>query len=426
MAMKLLAVGDIHLGRRPSKLPDALSDEAASLGPAAAFELLVEQAEHNGVDAVVFAGDVVEREDDFYEAYRELSRGVERLTAAGIEVLAVAGNHDVKVLPLLADQIPDFRLLGRNGEWETTTLQADGEQLTLHGWSFRDSKVRHSPLDGVRFTRGSGPNLGLLHCDRDQPGSPYAPVATRELAAADLDGWLLGHIHAPDTLSIGQPAGYLGCISGMDPGEPGDHGPWLLTINSGRIEQVEQWVLAPLRWESLPLDLTGLAAPVDVRGALLEAVRRRDEEIASKTVPPKAVGLRVWLTGRTGFGREAEQLLRQDEQSPIHDGKAGTRYFIERCIADTRPAIALEELATRTDPPGLLAKRLCLLDTPDQPAARRLIDDARARLEQQRRDARWQALDLIPLEDDVVIDWLHRSGTRLLETMLDQQGEAGP
>ncbi|HYW92396.1 MAG TPA: DNA repair exonuclease [Gammaproteobacteria bacterium] len=424
--LKILCVGDIHLGRRPSRIPSELAPPGGERGltPAAAWERTVEAACRAGVDAVLLAGDVVEGEDDFYEGYRHLDRGVRQLAKAGIEVLGVAGNHDFRVLPRLASEVESFRLLGAGGEWERVTLQPAGEPVTVHGWSFPERQVRRSPLGGRQFERGDGPNLGLLHCDRGQPDSPYAPVAPAELERAGLDGWLLGHVHAPDDLAAGHPSGYLGCISGMDPGEPGDHGPWLLSIEGGRIRSLEQWVLAPLRWEPLELDLSGLAEAEDARRQLLERLRERDAEIAAKTAPPEAVGLRVRLVGRSALGPEVQRLLQQDEQAVIFDGAAGSRYFVERCLSDTRPVVSLEDLARRSDPPGLLARRLLLLEHPQQEAARRLIADGRRRLEAQRHDSRWQPLPPEPLDDAAVADWLRRAGARLLQEMLAQQGEA--
>lgn len=426
MSFNLLAVGDLHIGRSPSRLPDELSSDSTDLGPIGAWRRLVTRAIEERVTAVVLAGDVVECEDDYFEAYRELERGVKRLVEAGIRIFGVAGNHDVNVLPRLAAQLPQFCLIGQGGKWEALQLEADGETVTLHGWSFRQEQVRTSPLEGAQLKRGKGLNLGLLHCDRDMPGSPYAPVMSRELEAAGLDGWLLGHIHAPDALSIENPIGYLGCVSGMDPGEPDDHGPWLLTVEGGRIRALEQWVLAPLRWQSLELDLTDLAAPEEARSLLTQKLRERDQEIAALTLPPRAVGLRLRLVGRTRLGRQVEALFQQDLGTLIHEGEAGTGYFIERCLSETRPVIALEELAKQTDPPGLLARRLCLLDDPESDEAKALIRDASERLDKQRRDARWQALKPEPLDDAAVIDWLRRSGARLLEDMLEQQGNATP
>lgn len=425
MPLELLAVGDIHLGRRPSRLPEALADRARDLGPAGAWSRAVDFAIRQGVHAVVLAGDVIEREEDFYEGYRELQSGVSRLTEAGIQVLGVAGNHDVSVLPRLARHIPQFRLVGAGGTWEAVDLDGAGETLTLWGWSFPQERVPHSPLAGARFQRRTGPNLGLLHCDRDQPGSPYAPVASAELRAAGLDGWLLGHIHAPDALSADDPSGYLGSLTGMDPGEPGAHGPWLIRVARGRIAAVEQQVLAPLRWTALDLDISGIEAAEDARPLLLERLQRLDAEIAEVAAAPGAVGLRLRLTGRSRFGDAAAALYGEADRDHVFTGSRGSHYFIERLTVETRPEIPLTELAERSDPPGLLARRLLLLDRPeDDPDRRALLADARRRLDPVARDARWQPLGDAGLDDTAVADWLLQSGMRLLERMLAQREDA--
>ena len=71
--MRILAVGDIHLGRTPSRLPPDLS--ARELGPSEAWRRTVEAALEEEVAAVLLAGDVVDRDDDFFEAYRVLEGG---------------------------------------------------------------------------------------------------------------------------------------------------------------------------------------------------------------------------------------------------------------------------------------------------------------------------------------------------------------
>ncbi|MBA1147507.1 metallophosphoesterase [Ectothiorhodospiraceae bacterium WFHF3C12] len=425
MALRILAVGDIHLGRRPSRLPQALAERARDLGPAGAWGRTVEVAIGQGVDAVVLAGDVIERDEDFYEGYRELQSGVSHLTDAGIRVLGVVGNHDVRVLPRLAAQIPEFHLLGQGGVWEAVDLGDDGEPLTLWGWSFPQERVPNSPVADTRFDRRDGPNLGLLHCDRDQPGSPYAPVSSAELRAAGLDGWLLGHIHAPDALTARDPSGYLGSLTGMDPGEPGAHGPWLITVERGRISEVAQQVLAPLHWAPVELDLTGIEAAESAQTLLLERVRQLDETLNATTRPPAAAGLRVRLTGRTGLGDEAAALFGETEREQVYSGSSGCHYFIERLAVETRPEIALTELAGRADPPGLLARRLLLLDRPaDDPDRQALLAQARQRLDPVHRDPRWQALGGGELDDEAAAEWLRRSGTRLLERMLAQREDA--
>ncbi len=429
MSLKLLAVGDMHLGRRPSRLPDDLADQGGAFSPAVAWSRLVEAAIEQGVDVVALAGDLVEREDDFYEAGRLLREGVERLAAAGIRVVGVAGNHDVKVLPRLVRALDDFELIGADGQWQAWRMEKQGESLTLWGWSFPRQQVLESPLAGQRFEREAGLNLGLLHCDRDQSGSHYAPVSSAELRGAGLDGWLLGHIHRPDALSVENPSGYLGSVSGMDPGEPGDRGPWLLEIERGRLASLQQWVLAPIRFEPLTLDLTELEEAEAVRSHLAEQLRELDTRIAQSFQPPAAVGLRITLAGRSRFGEQALAILEGERQgaNDLSPGGGNSRYFIEKLIPAALPEIPLEALAERQNPAGLLARRLLLLDSEQAGEARsRLLAEGRERLKAQARDPRWQGLAEPALDDAAVAAWLRQAGLRLLEQMLRQQnkGEA--
>lgn len=381
----------------------------------------MDAAIREGVDVVALAGDVVEREDDFFEAYRHLHQGVEKLVDAGISVFGVAGNHDVQVLPRLAKQIPKFGLLGADGSWEATSITAAGQDLTIWGRSFTADRMREAPLDGAAFTRRPGINLGLLHCDLDQHDSPYAPIARAALDAAGLDGWLLGHIHVPSALESPNPFGYLGSMTGLDPGESGPRGPWLLSVRNGKIDQVSQWPLAPLRWERMEVELTGIEEAGLIRERLLAAILKLDETLAAGIWGPKAVGLRVRFTGRTRWGSAPEKVFSEEDRGHLHTGSRQTHYFLERLENATRPEIPLEELARRGDPPSLLAARLLLLDQPSgTPERNKLLTEARKALEPRLRDSRWAALNPV-LSDSEVEAFLRRAATAALERLLDQQ-----
>ena len=421
MTFSLLAVGDLHLGARPSRLPDSLADRSADLGTAGAWRRIVDQALEQKVDALVLAGDVVEDEDDFFEAYRELRIGVDRLLEAGVRILAVVGNHDVRVLPRLADQLPGFELLGRGGNWQSVTLEAQGVRLSLHGWSFPTAQVRHSPLADVRLEPGPGINLGVLHGDRDQRGSVYAPVTSAELAAAGLDGWLLGHIHKPDPLSVDRPSGYLGSATGLDPGESGPRGPWLFELDTAGIQQVTQWTLAPLHWTRLPVDLTGIETAEDARERVHHAVQQLDADLSAHRVLPEAAALRLELTGRSDLGSQVVDLLRRESLEDLHGGSGRIRYFVETLRDRLQPSIDLQVLARRSDPVGLLAARLVLLERePEDPERQELIGKARRQLREQASRPHWQALGGEPPSGEQVADWLRRSGMAALERLLAQ------
>ena len=409
----------MHLGRTPSRLPAEL--RAQELGPAEAWRRTVATAVAEGVKAVLLAGDVVDRDDDFFEAYRALEGGVNTLADAGIDVIGVAGNHDVKVLPRLARRLPHFRLLGEGGRWESVRIETDGEAVTLWGWSFPHARVPDSPLAGHSFAASPGIHLGLLHCDRDAGAdSPYAPVARQELERAGLDGWLLGHIHKPDALTTQSPNGYLGSLTGLDRGEPGPRGPWMITVTGGRIADVEHLPLAPLRWEPLDVDLERIGDPFEVKERLLATITDLDGRLASLRSAPVAVGLSVVLTGRTSFGNAALGQLSREDRDETFTGGAGTRYFIVSARPDTRPEIDLEELAKRQDPVGLLAARLLRLDQPEgDPERDRLVAAARQALRDQCAQPVWR--DLADDEDGPEpVAWLRRAGYRALDRLLDQ------
>src|SRR5699024_6770756 len=101
-----------------------------------------------------------------------------------------------------------------------------GEAVRIAGWSFPRRHVHESPFPGFREAvaaadAGAGPLIGLLHGDRDQPGSPYAPFRSADLVDHPADAWLLGHVHRPDALDPHAPRGYLGSLAASDPGEAG-------------------------------------------------------------------------------------------------------------------------------------------------------------------------------------------------------------
>ena len=181
--MRILCCGDLHMGRRSSRVPEEI--DGRDFACATAFDTLVEIALRERVELVLLAGDVVDRANRYFEAFGPLESGLARLAAAGVVTCAVAGNHDFDVLPRLAVAVaPErFHLLGEGGVWERRTIElASGARLHVDGWSFPREHVMTSPLDDYdpsRFgsTEDSGlPVIGLLHADTASTESRYAPT----------------------------------------------------------------------------------------------------------------------------------------------------------------------------------------------------------------------------------------------------------
>ncbi|MFO8154584.1 MAG: metallophosphoesterase family protein [Pseudomonadota bacterium] len=413
---RLLAIGDIHLGRQPSRLPPQLREQG--LTPTVALERAVDRAIEEAVAAVLLAGDVVEQEDDLYEALGDLERAVRRLDEAGIPVFGVAGNHDTTVLPRLADAIPAFTLIGRGGEWETVAI-AD---LTVSGWSFPQPTWPESPLaTGPGKAPPGCPHLGLLHCDRDQSNSHYAPVSGRALADAPVNAWLLGHIHRPDDLTTTGRGGYLGSLMGLDPGEPGPHGPWMVEVAAEGTVGFRHLPIAPLRWEAVTVDLTELADPEAVPSALTTALDRLHDELAAAGPLPRAVGCRLWFTGRTAHAAAIQAELESGDLTGYRRERDGCEYFIEAWRMAARPALDLDELADGGDPVALLAARLRILEGPDTLERQALLAEAREELRPQWQAREFAGLDEDEPDDEELLAAAREAGLRALDELLRQR-----
>ncbi len=411
----LLAIGDMHLGRPPAALPEDLKHRQQQLGPEAAWNMAVAEAVERKVDGVLLAGDLVERSRDFFVAYGQLKSGIEKLSDAGIPVVAVAGNHDTHVLPRLADEIDDLHLLGRDGQWEEARL----DDLTVVGWSFPQPQVRRSPLDSLEVNR-KGLVIGLLHCDRDQSDSAHAPVTSEALETAAVDAWLLGHIHRPDTLDGDRPIGYLGSITALRASETGARGPWLIQIAKGAVA-ADQLPLAPLRYEALEIDCSELDDTNELSERVLAACRSKVSELEEAEFQPEVLGLRLVLTGQTSLA----PALAEAADELLDDGRSweesGVSCFIQKIELATSPAIDLQRLARQSDPCGLLARRLIALDEPASDEFRRLIRLGRKQLEPINQSREFRELGR-PMDDAEVADWLRRAGMHALIRLVEQRG----
>lgn len=435
-AASILAIGDVHLGTACSGLPDALSDwgvDPRDLTPAATLRLAVDFAIEERVDAVLFAGDVVESTNARFEAMVPLEEGVRRLLDRGIEVIAVAGNHDVEALPRLARLIEGFVLLGAGGRWQARTLSKSGTPCAqVVGWSFAEQYVRQSPvalLLGEPLPPASPPvpRIGLLHADLGAAGGHYAPIRQAELDDTGYDAWLLGHIHKPslETLSNAggnRPSGYLGSLVGLDPTETGPHGPWLLKLSENGSINLEQVPLAPLRWQTIAVPMEGVDHVEDVPDRLLAAAEEHLAKLSQAGHAPRALGLRVQLAGSSGAYDAIRKWVEDGDWKAMVRVVDNTVVFFNKVMDGMTLHLDLETIASGDDPAALLAQRLLLLGR-DDPDSRELLGRARERMGEIAHQDIWNpaqdhrnAGD--PMSDDVVRDILLRSGKAALAGML--------
>ena len=440
----ILAVGDVHLGTGCSGVPDIVSSwgiDPTELTPAASLQRAAEFAVEQEVQAVLLAGDVVESTNSRFEAMPPLEACIRLLVDAGIEVIAVAGNHDVEALPRLAPLIDGFTLLGADGRWESRTITKNKVPVAeIVGWSFGERIVRQSPvaqllLEPLERASTLVPRIGLLHADLDASGGRYAPIRQAELDDTGYDAWLLGHIHkpsleSPSAMGGARPSGYLGSLVGLDPSETGPHGPWLLRVQDGGRLHLEQIPLAPMRWEQISISVEGLEHVEDVADRLLGEASDLARRIGQEGHGPRALGLRAQLTGTSACHEEIGKRIAAGEWKDLGRVVDGMAVFFNKIVAMMTPRLDLAEIAKGDDPAALLARRLEVLGQDDD-QSKELIEQARAALADIARDERWSPVDEHrnapdPLSDDALREVLMRSGMTALNAMLSPNKAGDP
>ena len=424
---ELLVIGDVHIGRRPVGLDEALGRlglDARELSPEAALERTVAAALASPPRAVLFAGDLVDDERDRYEAPTILERHVRRLVASEVPVLAIAGNHDASFLPRLVGRVSGMCLVGTGGTWERVEIPGPGRPIDLFGWSFPRARVTECPLDLGDFeaalagARPGAKRIGLLHTDLDGSGSTYAPTPRRRLEEAGLDGWLLGHVHAPSLGPGRAPIGYLGSLVGLDAGEPGQRGPWRVRAGEGGLE-LRQLACGPVFWQTVEVTLED-ADTIDAE-AVQDAIERELRSFVGAQLDPAVHDLailRVELVGTpTNRDAVAEYVRDQGREASSVEG-GDVPILATRVTNSTRAPIDLEALAEEPTPLGGVARALIAFQrTGELPeAARRAYAETRAE-------------DWLIDPDDAPApsagEQFERAAWRALEDLLGQREEAG-
>lgn len=429
--VRILCTGDLHLGRYPTRVPERY--DSPSCSPKAVWRRTVEVALEEDVTAVLVSGDVIDRENRYYEAYGAFENGAARLNDAEISTVVVTGNHDFDTLPQLVSDIDleYLTLLGEEGTWDRETITQNGSSVVhIDGWSFPREHVHDSPLESYSPDAADAPVLGLLHADFGTAASDYAPVSRAELEATPADAWVLGHIHTPGVRVAADPhVLYPGSPQGLDPGESGTHGPWLLDVDrNGRVD-AEQLPQAAVRYDTLAIDVSDAESPTAVPGRIEAAL-----ESYVPTIDTSALELligRFELTGRTDIhGELVEQRAAMEDQLQFKIGSI--QVVVESIAVETEPAVDLETLADGDSPVAYLADLLLHLeqseqvetDVPDN-TYDELIADVTAQLREVHTAGTYAPLQregrLSRPDQDVAVNRLRQQARRLLYELRAQE-----
>lgn len=264
--VKIAHLADTHIGMEnygrinpESGLNQRLHDFLASLDQA------IDGAIEADVDLVVFAGDIYKTRDPTPTHQREFARRIHRLTATGIKVVLVAGNHDIPLSAGRATSVDIFRALEISSVTVARTLgthmvetKAGPVQVIAFPWAVRSlvlaqpeyknhtiAELNQTMIDLTRDklrveAEGLDPDLpaivvGHVHLFGAKVGAermltmghdPMYDLQTFDLPGIDFVA--LGHIHKHQVLHYASPAVvYAGSIDRVDFGEQDEPKGWV-------------------------------------------------------------------------------------------------------------------------------------------------------------------------------------------------------
>lgn len=350
--MKLLCTGDLHVGRRSSGLP---SDDKHSC--AAAWSRVVDEALVAKVDVVLLSGDLMDRDNLFFEAAGPLETGLRRLVDEEIHVCAVAGNHDFEALPQFFNPIAGeyLHLLGLDGRWESQIIERNGDKLRVVGWSFPSQHVSVNPLDSFQVEDDNIPTIGLLHCDVDSSDNKYAPTPLNDLKGKDnLSFWLIGHIHLPAQYDGDGPLVLNpGSPQAMHPNERGDHGPWIVELNGKTLSEPRQIITSTVKYCPMEVDISSYRIE-EIKQSVLEEIRNLRKEQARDT--DRVISTRIKITGKSDIYANIRKELSTLETATVNN------VHIESITYETSRPLDLESLANGKSAAAVAAQVLLCIE----------------------------------------------------------------
>lgn len=321
-----------------------------------AFEAMVDLAISRAVAFVIIAGDLYDGDWRDYSTGMFFTRQMARLGEAGIPAYVVYGNHDAHSEITHALKLPPNVHAFPADRAGTFTL--DEHHVALHGRSYG----RRAETDDLSLTypspREGWFNVGLLHTCVDQGHSgghaPYAPCDLNSLAHCGYDYWALGHVHAHDVLRTEPHVVFPGNLQGRHARETGPKGCVLVTVDHGRVQQLEHIPLDVVRWHHLHVDVTGCDTPEQALSAvervLNDAIERDDRLHAVRvTLQGACAAHRALITATDHWTHEIRALSL---------GLFGHRIWLEKILVSTRMQLDADQALVRDDALGALLRAI--------------------------------------------------------------------
>jgi exonuclease SbcD len=271
--LKILHFADLHIGVESYGHIDPVTGLSTRLlDILASLDQLVDYAIDNAIDLVVFCGDAYKNREPSQTHQREFAKRISRLSAAGIPVFLLVGNHDLPNAAGRATSTEIFATLGVkdvivSSRPEVYRIQTKSGvvQVASLPWLRRSAVLSRDDTRSLNFAQiteqmqASLSGIIAKHAGDLDPALPSLLTAHVWVAGATLgtekmmtigqehtlllstianpafDYVALGHIHRGQVLAENPPVVYAGSLDRLDFGDEGDEkGFYVIEIESGQ------------------------------------------------------------------------------------------------------------------------------------------------------------------------------------------------
>ncbi|MCD9025606.1 metallophosphoesterase family protein [Cohnella silvisoli] len=294
-----LHAADLHLDspfKGLTKVPDAVRERLRE-STFTALGGLCDIVRREKIDFVVLAGDLFDAADRSLRAQLRLQRTLGEMTALGVQVFIVHGNHDPESgRQAKLDWPQGVHVFGSSGVDCFPAHTRNGDLAAfVYGISYPTAAVTDNLALRFKKREGAPFHLALLHAnvDGDPSYDNYAPCKLEELTSAGFHYWALGHVHDRRILHEYPHVVYPGNLQGRSIRETGGKGAYIVSVSDTGSIDMRFRDVADVLWQEIAVSIEGIEREQELKNRLGSAV----EEVR-QAAQGRPVLARIRLAGR--------------------------------------------------------------------------------------------------------------------------------
>jgi len=312
------------------------------------------------VPLLVIVGDLYDGDWPDFSTGLFFAQQMQRLSAAGIHVAIVWGNHDAQNKMTKTLVMPEHVKIFPARKPETFVY--NDIRMAVHGQSYATAETFQNLALDYPQPRAGMLNIGLLHCliSGSMGHLPYAPCTLDDLASKGYNYWALGHVHDYKVLRENPSIIYPGCCQGRHIKETGPKGCVLVEEDNGVLSH-EFIRLDSVQWMTVTADISAAETMGQVTDIFAQAL---EAQLAG--TDGRLCCIRAILRGRTPV--HGHLVIHPEELTAniraVAADVSRQRGWVEKVRVETQSIVDLEDLAQSDTPQGELLRYLQELDSP--------------------------------------------------------------